>query len=114
MLGERSPSAAVIALLLLGGTTLAAPGARARLRLAVDSSPEPVSNVLLSLGGNAVVVGAVWLALRHPVVALGAGLDGLVLAVLAVVWLGGRVRRALRARRRRVAARLPAGRGLSG
>jgi len=112
--GDLHPAAEVTALLLLGGATLAAHGAKASLRLAVNASPEPVSNLLLSLSENALVAGAVWLALVHPLVALGLGLAALALAVAMIVWLGRRAVEAIRGFRRRAQARFPAGPGALG
>ncbi len=89
-LGELSPAAEVLALLLLGGATLATHAAKATTRLAVNASPEPVSNVLISLAENGLVAGAVWMALAHPLLALGAGLVALALAVTLTVWLARR------------------------
>ena len=99
--GQLSPAAEVIALLLLGGVTLAAHGAKASLRLTANASPEPVSNLVLSLAENGLVAGAVWLALVHPLLALVLGLAGLAFAVTVVVWLGRRAARLLAGRLRR-------------
>ena len=44
--------------------------AKASLRAAVNTSPEPFSNIALSLLGDAAVPTALWLATAHPVVAL--------------------------------------------
>jgi hypothetical protein len=100
-LGELSPAAEVLALLLLGGATLATHAAKATTRLAVNASPEPVSNVLVSLAENGLVAGAVWLALTHPLLALWAGLLALAIAVTLTVWLGRRALDALGRLRRR-------------
>jgi Domain of unknown function (DUF4126) len=89
-LGELSPVAEALALLLLGGATLATHAAKATTRLVVNASPEPVSNVLVSLAENGVVALAVWLALTHPLLALGVALVALALAVALIVWLGRR------------------------
>jgi hypothetical protein len=89
-LGELSPVAEVLMLLLLGGATLATHAAKATTRLAVNASPEPASNVLVSLAENGVVALAVWLALTHPLLALAAGLAVLALAMTLLVWLGRR------------------------
>ena len=89
-LGDLSPVAEVLALLLLGGATLATHAAKATTRLAVNTSPEPVSNVLVSLAENGLVAGAVWLALAHPLLALGAGLVALAVAVALIAWLARR------------------------
>jgi hypothetical protein len=106
-LGELSPAAEVLALLLLGGATLATHAAKATTRLAVNASPEPVSNVLVSLAENGLVAGAVWLALAHPLLALVAGLVALAVAVTLAAWLGRRAWGAIGRLRRRGPARLP-------
>jgi hypothetical protein len=100
--GELHPAAEVIALLLLGSVTLAAHGAKATARLTVNASPEPVSNILLSLTENALVATAVWLALVHPLLALAGGLLVVALAVTLMVWLGRRAVRVIRSRWRAV------------
>lgn len=73
---------------LLGGT-LAATAHTAKLttRAAVNTSPEPVSNVLVSLAEDGLVVGALWLATTHPVVFGIALLIVLALSVLLLVLL---------------------------
>ena len=65
---------------LLGGTLAATSHvAKATTRAAVNTSPEPFSNIALSLAGDAAVPGMLWLSWAHPVAALG---------VLAVAVLG--------------------------
>lgn len=73
---------------LLGGT-LAATAHTAKLttRAAVNTSPEPFSNVLVSLFEDGLVVGALWLATTHPVVFGIALLFVLALSVLLLVLL---------------------------
>ena len=52
---------------LAGGTRAAtAHAAKATTRAAVNSSPEPFSNIGLSLLGDAAVPGLLWLAVEHP------------------------------------------------
>jgi uncharacterized protein DUF4126 len=72
---------------VLGGTTaLASHAAKAGLRLAVNASPEPVSNIVLSLAENAAVVGVLLLAIDHPWLALAIAAALLVAAgALAIV-----------------------------
>lgn len=106
--GDLHPAAELIALLLLGGVTLTAHGAKASVRLVANASPEPFSNLLLSLTENALLAGGVWLALTHPLVTLAVGVVVLVLAVVAIVWLGGRALQAARGMRARARARLSA------
>jgi hypothetical protein len=52
----------------LAGGTLAATAhtAKATTRAAVNTSPEPFSNVALSLAGDAAVPGLLWLSWSHP------------------------------------------------
>jgi hypothetical protein len=56
------------AALAAGGIALTSHGAKASARAAVNVSPEPVSNSLLSLAEDAVAAGLTWIAVHHPVV----------------------------------------------
>ena len=49
-----------------GGTALLSHLAKAGGRLAINSSPEPVTNVGASLAEDATVLGVVWFSLEHP------------------------------------------------
>ena len=95
-LGELSPAAEVLALLLLGGATLVTHAAKATARLAVNTSPEPVSNVLVSLTENGLVAVAVWMALAHPLLALGVGVVAVTVSIMLTVWLARRAISVLR------------------
>ncbi|HRJ73707.1 MAG TPA: DUF4126 domain-containing protein [Terrimicrobiaceae bacterium] len=81
-LGDADPRVKVIAALLAGGAALTAHTAKAGTRLIANASPEPVSNIGLSLGEDAVVLGGLGLMVWNPVVLL-------VVAVvtLVVIWL---------------------------
>jgi len=70
---------AVIALIAHGGKTAA--------RAAVTPSPEPFSNVALSLGEDAVSIGVTWLATRHPYIAAAIALVLMAVIVLFVRWV---------------------------
>ena len=64
--GDQSSWATVAA--LLGGTLAAtAHTAKATTRAAANTSPEPFSNIALSLAGDALVPGMLWLSWAHPV-----------------------------------------------
>ncbi len=95
----------VVAALAAGGLAIASHVAKATTRAAVNASPEPVSNLLVSLTEDGMVLGVLWLAVAAPVLSL------LVVAVLVIggaaltVAVFGRARRALRARRERRALR---------
>jgi Domain of unknown function (DUF4126) len=72
------------------------------LRLAVNTSPEPVTNIGTSLAEDGAVVGVTLLAWQFPWVAAGIALTLLVLGMLLVYFLLSRVRRGLnRVRQRR-------------
>ncbi len=69
-----------------GGTALASHLVKASSRLAINSSPEPVSNVVASLSEDFAVLGVVWFAIEHPRAA--AAIAGVLLAVgLVFVYL---------------------------
>jgi len=57
--------------LLAGGTALASHAAKAATRLAVNQSPEPFSNVGLSLAGDLAVPLGLWFVIEYPLVAGG-------------------------------------------
>lgn len=86
------PSVRLMALLVGGGIALSSHGTKAATRLAANTSPEPVSNIALSLVEDVVTVGAAVLMIFHPVVILVLVLIFLVLAI----WLIPRIIRALR------------------
>ncbi|WP_077036374.1 DUF4126 domain-containing protein [Pelomonas sp. KK5] len=68
---------------LLGGTLAAtAHVAKAGTRAAVNTSPEPFSNIALSLAGDALVPASLWLAWHHP---LAYAVLLLLLLIVAVV-----------------------------
>jgi hypothetical protein len=90
---------------LLGGTLAAtAHTAKASTRAAVNSSPEPFSNIGMSLLGDAAVPAMLWLAWEQPVLFFIALAFALVLAVVLIVALFKFVRAMLRRLRGRTAA----------
>jgi hypothetical protein len=64
-----------------GGTALASHSVKAGLRLAVNTSPEPVTNIGASLAEDVTVLGVVLLAVSYPWVAFG--------VVVALLLTGG-------------------------
>ena len=70
VLGHPSPAFTVIVALLAGGTSLVAHTAKAATRLATNASPEPLTNVGLSLGEDAAVLGGLTLVNLSPLLAL--------------------------------------------
>lgn len=80
---------------LLGGTLAAtAHTAKATTRAAANTSPEPFSNIGLSLLGDAAVPGMLWLAWNQPLWFFAALAVAVVLA-LVVIWVLFRFLRAL-------------------
>jgi hypothetical protein len=65
--GGDEPTWAAAAALLGGTLAATAHTAKATTRAAVNTSPEPFSNIGISLVEDGVVVGALWLAFEHPV-----------------------------------------------
>lgn len=99
-LGEAHPVASVIVALLSGGAALTSHAAKAGTRLVANASPEPVSNIALSVGEDAVVLGGVALVAIYPLLAAGIAvlflvmvwvfLPGLLRATGATAWLAWR------------------------
>jgi len=77
------------AALLGGGLAATSHLAKATTRAAANTSPEPFSNIALSLLGDGLVPLVLWLSWAHPLlffVALGAAL----VVMLATIWILGR------------------------
>jgi hypothetical protein len=85
---QMSPVMQVAVTVLAGLIALAAHGGKTAVRAAVTPSPEPFSNIALSLGEDVVAVGLTWLATQHPVAASVIVLCAVLLAVFMVraVW----------------------------
>jgi len=69
-LGDASPAATALAGLIGGSIAMTTHVTKAGTRAAANTSPEPFSNWLLSLGEDVVAVGFTYGALTHPLVAL--------------------------------------------
>jgi hypothetical protein len=54
------------AALLAGGVALTSHGAKASTRAAINTSPEPFSNWILSFGEDLLAVWLTWMATAHP------------------------------------------------
>jgi len=93
------PQAAAAA--LGGGAALVTHLVKTGVRVGVNASPEPVSNIVASLAEDLGVAGIVVLALLHPLVAALIAATLLVVGVVLVIMLAKRIRRAWRRRRER-------------
>jgi hypothetical protein len=64
--GDASSLDQAVLAVVGGGTALLSHLAKAGGRLAINSSPEPVTNVAASLTEDAAVLGVVWFSIEHP------------------------------------------------
>jgi len=91
---NADPVVRVIALLAGGGVALSSHGTKAAVRATANLSPEPFSNIALSLGEDAVAVGSSFLMAWFPVVMLG-----IVLLFLVVfLWAAPKILRKVKRR----------------
>lgn len=79
-IGDLDRSVQVSVALLAGGVAFAGHSTKAATRMLVNSSPEPVSNIALSLAGDVAVPVGVWFVLNYPLIA------GAVVAVFLVLF----------------------------
>ena len=86
-LGADSQAMAWMAALLGGGLAATSHTAKMTTRAAVNTSPEPFSNIAVSLLEDGFVVFMLWLAATHPVIFAIALVLTLVLAVVLMVVL---------------------------
>ena len=87
-----------------GVTALASHAVKAGLRAAVNTSPEPASNVVVSTAEDLTVAGVISLSVVEPWIAAGLAATLLVIGIVLVVLALSRIRRAgaaYRERRRR-------------
>jgi hypothetical protein len=92
-----------------GGTALITHLIKSGVRMGVNTSPEPFSNIIISLIENMTVAGLVVFALLHPVPAALIAGTLLVIGLVAVIFLASRIRRFWRNRRERRLARQAGG-----
>jgi len=84
---QLSPEHQLLATLLGAAVALAAHGGKMAARAAVTPSPEPLSNITLSLGEDALAIGLTWLATRHPYVAGTLAAIFVVIIVILTRWV---------------------------
>jgi hypothetical protein len=85
---QLSPGEQALCALAGGVIALAAHGGKTAARIAVTASPEPLSNIGLSLGEDVLAIFLVWFATKHPYAAAAIVLVGLVVVVVTIrfVW----------------------------
>ncbi len=85
------PAARTSLALLTGGAALSAHASKAAVRFAVNHSPEPFSNWLLSLAGDFTVPALLWLTFTHPLLVLVL----VILFLIVFAWLSVQIFRLL-------------------
>ena len=96
--GDFDKAVQVVAFLIGGGVALSSHGTKAATRAALNTSPEPVSNVTASLAEDVVAVGSISLAPFYPIIVIAI----VVIAVAVSVILVPRIIRYLRSVRSRL------------
>jgi hypothetical protein len=89
---EFDPAVKIAAMIMGGGIALSSHGTKAATRLAANTSPEPFSNIALSLGEDALAFGSAILMAFYPVVILIV----VVIFLIVALWLLPKIFRAVR------------------
>src|SRR5262245_25621472 len=84
-----------------GGTALISHGLKAGIRLGVNASPEPASNIILSLIEDGIVAVVIALVLKEPLIALALVIFLIALGIALVLIMRKGIRAALAKRRER-------------
>ena len=92
VLGSFDPKLKVTLIILCGGVAFASHSSKAATRLLINHSPEPFSNIGISLADDALIPFGVWLSLRHPQIVFGL----VVVFLLIFIWVAPKVFRAVR------------------
>ena len=96
--GDSPSVAAAVGALLTGALALSAHSTKATTRAAVNTSPEPFSNIALSLFEDGLVAALLALAIANPILALVVVIIFAILGIWLVVKFFGAIKR-VRARR---------------
>jgi hypothetical protein len=99
--GDQGTLGQATAAAIGGGTALASHLVKAGIRLGVNTSPEPASNIVVSTGEDLTVAGVVALSVIHPWAAAAIAAVMLAFGVLIVTLLVARIRAFRRRRRER-------------
>jgi len=91
-LAHADPVTQTIVALLCGGIAFTGHSSKAATRLLVNHSPEPFTNIGLSLAGDLFLPAGLWMTFHYPVVVLGA----LALFVILFAWFAPRIFRSIR------------------
>ena len=92
VLGQTGPAFDTMVALLAGGASLVTHSAKASTRLVTNTSPEPFSNIALSVAEDVAVVGGLALIHFNPLLALGL----FVLLLALILYFAPKILRAVR------------------
>ena len=81
--GDVNPAVMLAAGILGGGLAAGTHAAKAGSRVLINTSPEPFSNWLASIGEDVAVITGVWVALAHPWLFIGF----MVVFIVLLIWL---------------------------
>jgi hypothetical protein len=84
---QLSPEHQLLATLLGGTVALIAHSGKTAVRAAVTPSPEPFSNIALSLAEDALAIALTWLATRHPYLAGTLATIFVIIIIIAIRWV---------------------------
>ena len=90
--GQMDPAVSLAAAIVGGGLAAGTHATKAGSRVLINTSPEPFSNWVASVGEDLLVIGGLWAALRHPYLFLCL----LILFILLMVWLLPKIWRGIR------------------
>ncbi|HEY5889470.1 MAG TPA: DUF4126 domain-containing protein [Acidimicrobiia bacterium] len=93
MVGDASGFNQYVASIGAGGLALASHAAKATTRVAVNTSPEPVSNSVVSLAEDGLVAVVVFLAVEYPIIAIAVVVVLLVIGAYVMYKLIGLARK---------------------
>ena len=82
-----SPSEQLAATVVGGAIALAAHGGKTAIRAAVTPSPEPFSNITLSLGEDGLAIFLTWFATQHPYAAIAIVCILLAIIIVLARWV---------------------------
>lgn len=84
---QMTPGQQALTALLAGAVALVAHGGKTAMRAAVTPSPEPLSNVGLSVAEDVFAIGLTWFAVSYPYVAAAIALVMVLLTMLVIRWV---------------------------
>lgn len=93
---QLSPTTQILSAVLGGAIALVAHGSKTAVRAAVTPSPEPVSNIALSMGEDAVAIGLTWFATAHPIMAAAITIVLIIVAIVLIRTLWSAMKRLFR------------------